>query len=110
MRNWPQIFIKPEAPNVTKSPADEADEPAVQVKEEPVEDDSEKRGIKRRASAAFSSGGGEDFKGFAKTELDDSTVDYKRVLGKYCPLIGNKCYLNFTNLLIKWLINIEAVH
>ncbi|XP_073962644.1 uncharacterized protein isoform X2 [Choristoneura fumiferana] len=62
------------------SPTEEAEEPVVQVKEEPVEDDSEKRGVKRRASAAFSSAGSEDFKGFAKTELDDSTLDYRRVL------------------------------
>lgn len=42
-----------------------------------------KRGIKRRASSAFSDNGDEDFKGFDDIKIEIKTEDYSRVLGEF---------------------------
>lgn len=41
------------------------------------------RGIKRRASAAFSDPGDEEFKGFDEIKLEVKAADYCRILGEY---------------------------
>ncbi|XP_075985735.1 uncharacterized protein LOC142982895 isoform X2 [Anticarsia gemmatalis] len=44
------------------------------------DDDDDKRGIKRRASAAFSDNGDEEFKGFEEVKEEIKAADYCRVL------------------------------
>ncbi|XP_063388121.1 uncharacterized protein LOC134673996 [Cydia fagiglandana] len=82
----------PEAPEAPSAPADPEPEETKPIKPElewkpeeapePSEDTDDKRGVKRRASEAFSNAAGEDkpFKGFVKVDLDDSIVEYKKVL------------------------------
>ncbi|XP_048000744.1 uncharacterized protein LOC125237657 isoform X2 [Leguminivora glycinivorella] len=83
----------PEASEAPSAPTDPEPEEIKPIKTEPEEkecnseegpesseDIDDKRGVKRRASAAFTNATDEDFKGFAKMELDDSIVEYKKVL------------------------------
>lgn len=62
--------------------------------EQPNPEEEVVRGIKRRASAAFSDGGDEDFKGFDSNEKSD-LADYSRIVGK-CILTfcQNRFYMN----------------
>lgn len=57
------------------------------VWEENGEEKDEKKGIKRRASAAFSDTADEEFKGFFDVKAEIKTEDYSRVLGKLSLLL-----------------------
>lgn len=52
----------------------------IETFEHNIEEDL-KRGIKRRASSAFSDPGDEEFKGFDEIKLEIKAADYSRVLG-----------------------------